>query len=283
MAKIKHWLLHGDCHGWFGWIDTQLKDYPRKETAVIILGNAGFNYYMNKNDIRTKREVDAKSYYIYCVRGNHEMRPQHLDFIVEEYDKNVGGNIYYETEFPHIRYFKDYGIYTINGYRCLIIGGAYSVDKWYRLSTAGINNPGDMDWQKVAKKSGWFFDEQLTAKEMEDCENMIAASGDNRFDFLFSHTCPLEFQPTDLFLGFIDQKTVDSAMEVWMNDLYKKIQADILCFGHYHKDRLERPHIEQYYNDIEELDTIYYRWAKYDEEDESIEWWLEKSPNYYMR
>ena len=35
MAKIKYWLIRGDCHGWFGWINNQLKEYPKEETAVI--------------------------------------------------------------------------------------------------------------------------------------------------------------------------------------------------------------------------------------------------------
>ena len=283
MAKIKYWLIRGDCHGWFGWIDNQLKNYPRKETAVIILGDAGFNFYLNKSDIRTKREVDSKSYYIYCVHGNHEMRPQNLDFAVEEWDDNVGGYIYYEAEFPHIRYFKDYGIYTINGYRCLVVGGAYSVDKWWRLQRAGIADTHNPNYTNP-KKTGWFFDEQLTTQEMADCEQMITASGNNTFDFIFTHTCPKKFQPSDLFLKAVNQSDVDNSMEVWMDNLSEKIVVNFAwCFGHYHADRLERPHVEQYYNDIEQLDVIADRWKKFNEDEASLDWWLVKSPNFYMR
>ena len=68
-----------------------------------------------------------------------------------------------------------------------------------------------------------------------------------------------------------------------MDKLTEQIQFDIWCFGHYHADRLERPHIEQYFNDIEELHVIKERWAKYDKTGE-LDWWFgeNKSPNFYM-
>ena len=55
----------------------------------------------------------------------------------------------------------------------------------------------------------------------------------------------------------------------------------VWCFGHYHADRIERPHIEQLYTDMEDLDTLMERWYSYDENGE-LEWWLVKSPNYYV-
>lgn len=276
---ITNWLLRGDNHGSFTWMSYQLQDYKPEETGIIILGDVGLNFYLNKNDERTKREVEAKGYYLYCVRGNHEMRPEHLPSLIHEYDKNVEGWVIYEPDYPHIRYFDEYAspIYNINGYRCLVLNGAYSVDKWYRLINAGLteetNNP---------KRTGWFADECLTKGEMAEIEHYIDNSGDYTFDFVFSHTCPLKYQPTDLFLGFVDQSTVDNSMEVWMDKLSEKIVVNIAwLFGHYHKDRIERPHVEQYFNDIEALDIIAERWKKYDETGE-LNWWLNKSPNFYM-
>lgn len=277
MSNITTWLIRGDTHGGTNWINNQLNDYQPEQTAIIILGDAGFNFYLNKNDIRTKREIEDKKYYIYCVRGNHEARPQSLDFMIEKWDYNVNGYVYYEAQFPHIRYFKDYGIYTINGYRCLVLSGAYSVDKWYRLNRVGLteetNNP---------KQTGWFADECLTEEEMAEIDRYIDHSGNYTFDFVFSHTCPKKYQPVDLFLSSIDQSTVDSSMEIWMDKLSEKIVVNIAwLYGHYHKDRIEKPHVEQYFNYIENLDIIAKRWKKYDETNE-LDWWLEKSPNFYM-
>ena len=278
MSNITTWLIRGDTHGGTNWITEQLKDYRPEQTAIIILGDAGFNFFLNKRDQQTKEYVEQFGYYIYVVRGNHEMRPEHLPSLVHEYDKNVEGQVIYEPDYPHIRYFDEYAspIYTINGYRCLVLNGAYSVDKWYRLNRAGMteetNNP---------KQTGWFADECLTKEEMAEIEHYIDNSGDYTFDFVFSHTCPLKYQPTDLFLGFVDQSTVDNSMEVWMDKLSEKIVVNIAwLYGHYHKDRIERPHVEQYFNDIENLNIIAERWKKYDETGE-LDWWLVKGGLFY--
>ena len=273
---IKNWLVRGDTHGNFTWMNTQLADYNPEETVIIILGDAGFNFYLNKYDERTKKEVNAKGYRIYCVRGNHEARPQSLLSIKIKYDDDVHERVYIEEEYPNIRYFADWGCYYINNYKCLIIGGAYSVDKNWRLSRVGLTEE-----TNIPKKSGWFNNEQLTESEMASCtdwiEWLLQTDGVVNFDFVFSHTCPKQFQPIDLFLGFIDQSTVDDSMEVWMDNIEKKINYHAWLFGHYHKDRIEYPHVEQYFNDIETLDAIAERWEKYDQTGE-LPWWIEKGP-----
>ena len=76
---IKNWLVRGDTHGKFYWMDNGcLNDYVPEETAIIILGDAGFNFFLNKTDDKLKAEVNARGYRFYCVRGNHEARPQGL-------------------------------------------------------------------------------------------------------------------------------------------------------------------------------------------------------------
>ena len=128
------------------------------------------------------------------------------------------------------------------------------------------------------KKTGWFANEQLTEEEMQLAEEYLKYK---KVDFVFSHTCPYSWRPTDLFLNGIDQSKVDNTMEFWMDSLKDMFQWNIWCFGHYHADRLERPHVEQYYNDIESLDSIKQRWYEYDE-NQYLDWWLNKSPNFYM-
>ena len=272
---IKNWLVTGDTHGNMNQLINQLLDYKREETAIIILGDFGINFWLNKTDQKKKEFVEAQKYYIYVVRGNHECRPQHLENMRLIWDDEVNGNVYMEEDYPHIRYFMDYGVYNINGYKCAVVGGAYSIDKFWRLQRAGMteetNNP---------KKTGWFADEQLSEKEMSDAEKLFDDCG-FYYDFLLSHTCPMSFQPTDLFLGFVDQSKVDSSMEIWLDKIYKKFTFGILLFGHYHADRIEAPFVEQYFNDIESLDVIKNRWDNYAKTGE-LDWWFVKSPNFYM-
>lgn len=276
---IKNFLVHGDCHGDFTWMMTGvLDDYKPEETAIIILGDAGFDFYLNKTDLRKKKEVNSRGYRIYWVRGNHEARPQDVPGYEKIFDKAVGGYVYCNPEFPNLRAFLDYGIYYIQGYNCLVIGGAYSVDKYWRLERAMLteesNNP---------KESGWFANEQLSKEERDAVEKMIENfyKHDDSFDFVFTHTCPYSWEPRDLFLGAVDQSTVDNTMEHWLDDLKENIPWGVWCFGHFHADRLERPCVEQYYHDTDSLDTIYNRWLDY-QNFGTIPEWIPKGPNFYV-
>lgn len=261
---IKNWLITGDTHGQvaerMNKIKENMPEYKPEETAVIILGDVGLLYYLNKTDQKHKREASAYGYTIYCIHGNHEARPGEKLGMKLVNDENVGGPVWVEEEFPLIRYFCDWGIYKINGLRTLVIGGSYSVDKFYRIQ----NN-----WT-------WFTDEQLADWEMAAC--MRGATAHPHFDLVLTHTCPLSVQPVDLFLGCIDQSTVDNSMEVWMDELGRSINWKIWLFGHYHADRIEWPHVEQFYIEIENLNDICARWKKFDETGE-LDWWLPVSPS----
>ena len=264
---IKHVLITGDTHGKtaqrLAYIRDTMPEYDPSETAVIILGDVGFNYYMSKHDWKTKHSAAKFGYTIYCLRGNHEDRAENMKYPIYTIDDFVNGMVCYEEEFPNIRYFMDrVAEYEIMGKKVLCIPGAYSVDKWYRLQN---------DWM-------WFSDEQLTAEEMIEAEEKFKGG---EFDLVFSHTCPYDWMPTDLFLNCIDQSTVDKTMELWLNKFRHMFSWNVWCFGHYHADRIERPHVEQFYTEIEDLNTIIERWEKFGYTGE-LDWWLPKSPNFYM-
>ena len=276
---IKKFILTGDTHGM---VETRICNIvrnlatpecglDRSEVAVIILGDAGLNFYLNKTDEKKKKILANYGIRIYCVRGNHEERPENLKF-EKIYDDDVMGEVYVDPINSEIRYFQDGEVYLIEGRRCLVIGGAYSVDKWYRLNRAGLtedtNNP---------KQSGWFSDEQLTDWEMQA---IAYHQFGQEYDFVLTHTCPLSWEPRDLFLGCIDQSKVDKSMEQFLDEVRHEVKWKIWCFGHYHADRLERPGVEQFYTDYEWLDTVWNRWEG--EKTFENEWWHTKSPNFYM-
>ena len=183
--------------------------------------------------------------------------------------------VYHDPNFDNIKYFVDGGEYQIGKYSALVIGGAYSIDKWYRLARAGYA-PEEAETANP-KKCGWFKDEQLTEKEREDILDKVQGK---HYDFVLSHTCPYSWEPTDLFLNGIDQNQVDKSMEYFLEKIKNNIDWNIYCFGHYHADRLERPHVEQFYTDYEDINTIWQRWQNYDKTNE-LDWWLLKSENFW--
>ena len=264
---IKHVLITGDTHSRVKDRLAQIKDtmpeYDPSETAIIILGDVGFNYYKNKKDWKLKHHAAQFGYTLYCLRGNHEDRANNTKGTEIVYDKFVHGYVYMEQEFPNIKYFDDeVAEYEIMDKKILCIPGAYSVDKWYRLQN---------DWQ-------WFSQEQLTEEEMKYAEERF---GGKHYDIILSHTCPIGWEPRDLFLNCIDQSKVDKTMEIWMEKFKDMIGWGIWCFAHYHTDRIERPYVEQFYIKVENIEDIWNRWQKYTETKE-LDWWLPKSTNFYM-
>jgi 3-oxoacid CoA-transferase subunit A len=253
---IEHWLITGDTHRMFSRFK-YLDKTPN--TGIIILGDVGLNYTLDEDDHDTKRALCKQyPYDFYCVRGNHEARPSDVPGMELWYDENVRGWVWMEEEFPRIKYFQDWGFYEIDGLTTLVIGGAYSVDKYWRIN----------------REAKWFKNEQLNEMERNDC--LRFASG-RKFDLVLMHTCPLSLQPTDMFLRGLDQSTVDNTMEVWLEELVNSIEWKLLLFGHYHADRIEWPHVEQFYMEMEPLMDIVERWKKYDETGK-LDWWIPTSP-----
>lgn len=254
---IKNWYVTGDIHGDPNRFYVFSDEKNPEENAIIILGDTGVNYYLSGRDKKLKKKLTNTGMFFYLVRGNHEARPEDIETIVEEYDENVAGNVYIEPAYPQIRYFKDGGTYTIDSHSVLVIGGAYSVDKQYRLKNG---------WT-------WFEREQLTTEELEAIKNETAGK---HFDIVLSHTCPKKWEPVDLFLEFIDQADVDKTMEEKMDEIEEGMDWKVWLFGHFHRDRLERPGVEMYFKYIDKLEHIWDRWNT----DTEPEWWIVRGPRY---
>lgn len=244
---MKRFYITGDTHGnftrLFRFYNRQL-DSPPEEIAFIILGDCGFNSGIIKRDNRVKEDVNSLGYSIYCVRGNHEMRPENVEGMERIWDSNVQANVWYEPTYPLIRYFDNYGIYYLKTedreYRTLVISGGYSVDKYYRLKNNLL----------------WWEDEQLTDAEKSEVERLVRQTN-KHFDLVLSHTCPYSFRPVDKFLPIVDQSTVDTSMEEWLEEIKNMITYDVWLFGHYHCDRFINKHNIIFFNCIDPLEDIF--------------------------
>ena len=214
---------------------------------LIILGDVGLNYYGNNTDKKKKQRICDEMIEIYCVRGNHEMRPEDVLSMQRFWDEELHNYTYVEPDYPFINYLIDGEDYHFEGFHCLVIGGAYSVDKYYRLQRA----------QNEGVYAGWFENEQLTKEEMDAIYWKVR---DRRFDFIFTHTCPYFYQPTDLFLPQVDQSMVDNTMEKFLDTILMNTYGRRWLFGHYHKDRIIAPDVEMLYNQVIKLRDINEYW-----------------------
>ena len=195
---MRYWAT-GDFHGDATDFRSRAAKIPEGD-AIIVLGDAGLNYCKDYNDEYAKKVVNELGHLVYIVRGNHEIRPSNLRTMKYSFDINIQGNVFYEEDYPNIRYLDDYAIYSFNGYTVGVIGGAYSVDKYYRIGNG----------------YKWFIDEQLTDDEQRAAMSVMA---NQNIDIMLTHTCPIEWQPRDLFLPMLDQESVDTSMEEFLTDV----------------------------------------------------------------
>ena len=184
--------------------------------TIVILGDVGANYFQDFRDEITKKKLNDIGVTILCIHGNHEVRPANIP----SYSLMVweGGEVWYEDKYPNLLFAKDGEIYILNGMRYLVVGGAYSVDKYYRL----------------AMNRGWWADEQPSAEIRHYVDSQIVK---NEIDVVLSHTCTLKFEPTEAFLPVIDQTSVDKSTEIWLDEIEERISYKSWLCGHWHIDK----------------------------------------------
>ena len=192
--------------------DTDLDD------TMIILGDAGINYFLNIKDYILKNQLKELPVTLFCIHGNHEERPENIDtYITKEFHN---GTVYYEEEFPNILFAKDGEIYDFEGLSTLVIGGAYSVDKENRL-LYGYN---------------WYPSEQPN-EETKNRVREVLKEHDNKVDVILSHTCPYKYMPYEMFMDGVDDSKVDKSTERFLDEIEENTDYKLWYCGHYHTDK----------------------------------------------
>jgi 3-oxoacid CoA-transferase subunit A len=259
----------GDKHGNFYAAD----DYPKirkfclehktsvKKDYLIILGDHGVNFW---DDDRYKQRLLDYPINFILIHGNHDRRAGGVR-MKSRYISNdqISGLFYMEERYPNILYTKECGAYVFAGNGVYVMGGAYSVDKDWRLEKQLYE---EMQGNDVKY---WFPDEQLTEMEKRDSLHAIESlaraitNGEffNRSFVIMSHTCPLRHIPTEMFMDGVDQKKVDRSMEEFFDkveDLLIEygVEYKWLC-GHWHTDKVDGP-LRIMYHDIIQLDPPVY-------------------------
>lgn len=211
-------------HGYFGRVRRFAKEFnTTSKDILIILGDASINFFGDNTDIKLKRRLKNTPITLFCIHGNHEARPA----TIETYHEEVfhGGIVYVEEEFPNIKFAKDGEIYDFDGYSTLAIGGAYSVDKAWRLE----------DGRK------WFEDEQPDKKTKLIVERNLLKRG-NTVDVILSHTAPYNHRPLEAFLSVIDQSGVDVSTEEWLQEICEDNTFKRWYYGHFHINKRHDPY-----------------------------------------
>ena len=211
--------ITGDTHGQFQHIEAFCERIqPSAKDTLIILGDAGFNYYGDWRDIHAKKKMSRLSITIFAIHGNHEQRPS----TIPSYQTMnwCGGQVYVEKEYPNILFAADGEVYDLDDKKALAIGGAYSVDKQRRLT---------FGWH-------WWADEQPSDEIKRKTEEALEVH-DWKMDIVLSHTGPLKYEPIEAFLPMVDQEAVDKSTEIWLDRIEDRLDYQHWYFGHYHTEK----------------------------------------------
>lgn len=210
---------------------------------LICLGDVGLNYYgpKSKKEIALKNEVAKLPIKLFCIHGNHERRPSEAEGYqqIEVAEGAIQGPMLWDARYPNQYFAIDGAVYKIQTsertLNALVCGGAYSVDKFYRLQF----------------RANWWPDEQPN----ELTKGLVRLMATRYpIDIMLTHTCPLRFEPKELFLDCIDQSTVDTSTEEFFDDLYEQFPADrkpMWYFGHFHGDKYTDDYVMLFYDIIE--------------------------------
>lgn len=252
--------ITGDTHSDFrGLYQAHYKQHIlNQKDTVIILGDSGLNYHVDKKmawdmsadkdtqyrctrySFQLKEELSTLPSTVFCIHGNHEARPETIEgYLEKEWN---GGKVLYQPEFPNILFGIDGEVYTFGEKEYLIIGGAYSPDKFSRIDSM---KRGDDSYK-------WFSDEQPSDEIKSKVEKKLQEKNWEIHGIL-SHTCPYKYIPRELFLLNVEQSKVDDTTEKWLDKIEKKTKYDIWYFGHFHGDK-NIDKMKMLFRNIEELE-----------------------------
>lgn len=205
--------ITGDTHRDFKKLNNIEKN---EDNMLIILGDVSLNYCLDDTDKKYKEMLNNYNIKLFCIQGNHEERPENISTYKEK--EMFGGKVFVEEAYPNLIFAKNGELYNIDNKKVLVIGGACSIDKDYRIMH-GLK---------------WFKNEQLSYEEMN---NILEKYSNQHVDIILSHTCPVKYEPTEVFIKGIDQSKVDKTMEKFLQEVEEKVDYDKWYCGHYHTEK----------------------------------------------
>ncbi len=243
-GKPRKFYITGDKHRNFGEVEKFCKQMnTRKKDVLIILGDSGINYYGDKQDEKLKNRLQEMNITLFCLHGNKENRASNIPtYGIKNF---CGGKVYYQPQYPDILFAIDGEIYSFQGKKYLVIGGAESVDK---LKCIALGKP--------------YWDDEEPGEEIKLKVKETLAKMKNNVYGVLTHTCPYRFLPQEMFLSTrqsnepknkkMFKPTACRNTEKWLDEIYGKIKIKEWFCGHFHVDK-EIDNITMLYRTIRPL------------------------------
>lgn len=244
-------FITGDKHRHFDRVKEFCREMnTRRKDVLIILGDAGFNYYDDKRDDDLKKEISNLNITLFCLHGNKENRPQNVGtYGIRSF---CGGKVYYEPKYPNIYFAIDGEIYTFEGKKYMVVGGAHSVDK-----------------MRCLEEGTPFWYDEMPDDAVKATVELNLQNEENKIYGMMTHTCPIDYLPAEMFMSTrqnasikrtprkakskkLFKPDIDHSTEIWLGELEKKLDYEVWFCGHYHIDK-QIDKIQMMWRDIRPL------------------------------
>jgi 3-oxoacid CoA-transferase subunit A len=184
----------------------------------IILGDGGFMQPGNaKADQKNYEALACRPFPVLCVMGNKD--PILGMNGVPEADSGIGETVYQIQDKPFVAYLKRGKVCTIDGFKTLVLGGAFSA---YR--------------NKKTLNKTWWEREYWSEEEERDLFKLLKT--ENSFDCVLSHTGPHHINQKIYYINRKLRSSIKYKDKVaFLNDrIHQKIQFREWLCGHWHTD-----------------------------------------------
>ena len=214
--------ITGDTHGelqrftetWMPGISTWTKD-----DTLMICGDFSFLLEDNAKEVWTLDQMQNFPFEILFVDGNHENFPK-LETFPQE--KRYGGRV--NRIRNNVFWLRRGELYTVQGHTFWVFGGAYSLDKAFRVA-----------YQRLCGTKVW-FEEELPIGEEYDRGSASLQACDFAPDYILTHTAP-----ASVIFRILRQMPDEHDAELtgYLEWVYGKCRDRIKhwYFGHLHLDQ----------------------------------------------
>ena len=179
-----------------------------KDDYVIICGDVGLTWDRSSEVQYWKKWLNDKPWTTLFCDGNHENFDELYTFPLEKWN---GGNIRKISD--SIFYLNRGDIFTLQGKKFFVMGGATSIDKKWRI-----------------EGKSWWKEEMPNYQEMEYAIDNLEKNN-WKVDYVITHSAPSNV------LYQLNPSFQRDNLTDFLYEIYKKLEYDNWYFGHYHVDQ----------------------------------------------
>ncbi len=208
-------IISGDTHGTVdlskvvNYFENTARSYC-KDDYLIICGDVGVCGFLTSDEMITRETLRNLPITTLFVDGNHENFENLNSYRVDEWN---GGKVHFiENDIIHLMRGQ---VYNIEGTKFFTFGGAYSIDRSYRI-----------------KGATWFPEEIPSREEYEEgWKNLEKA--DFCVDYIISHTGPREVVAA---MGYGEMSDEEIELHQYLQRIADNTDFTAWYFGHFHED-----------------------------------------------